>query len=75
MCRCFSGCSSSATRSASELGTEITVSETSVSSLRKDHATGKLAMVQVKGGMNPGNSGGPVVDVEGQRGRRRGRGH
>ena len=47
------------------LGTEITVSETSVSSLRKDQATGKLAMVQVKGGMNPGNSGGPVVDARG----------
>jgi S1-C subfamily serine protease len=47
------------------LGTEITVSETSVSSLRKDPATGKLAMVQVKGGMNPGNSGGPVVDARG----------
>jgi S1-C subfamily serine protease len=48
-----------------QLGTEITVSETSVSSLRKDPATGKLSAVQVKGGMNPGNSGGPVVDVRG----------
>lgn len=47
------------------LGTEITVSETSVSSLRKDQATGKLAHIQVKGGMNPGNSGGPVVDSRG----------
>jgi S1-C subfamily serine protease len=47
------------------LGNEITVSETSVSSLRRDRATGRLAMVQVKGGMNPGNSGGPVVDVRG----------
>jgi S1-C subfamily serine protease len=48
-----------------QLGTEITVSETSVSSLRKDMATGRLSMVQVRGGMNPGNSGGPVVDVKG----------
>jgi len=47
------------------LGTEITVSETSVSSLRKDPDTGKLRQIQVKGGMNPGNSGGPVVDVSG----------
>jgi S1-C subfamily serine protease len=47
------------------LGNEITVSETSVSSLRHDPATGKLALVQVKGGMNPGSSGGPVVDVRG----------
>jgi len=47
------------------LGAEITVSETSVSSLRKDPDTGKLRQIQVKGGMNPGNSGGPVVDVSG----------
>ena len=48
-----------------QLGTEITVSETSVSSLRKDPATGRLSLIQVKGGMNPGNSGGPVVDARG----------
>lgn len=48
-----------------QLGAEITVSETSVSSLRKDPATGKLSAIQVKGGMNPGNSGGPVVDARG----------
>lgn len=48
-----------------ELGTEITVSETSISSLRKDPETGKMQKIQVKGGMNPGNSGGPVVDVKG----------
>ena len=47
------------------LGNEITVSETSVSSLRRDRATGKLARIQVKGGMNPGSSGGPVVDLRG----------
>jgi S1-C subfamily serine protease len=48
-----------------KLGTEITVAETSISSLRKNQTTGKLAQIQVKGGMNPGNSGGPVVDVRG----------
>jgi S1-C subfamily serine protease len=48
-----------------QLGTEITVSETSVSSLRKDQGTGRLSAIQVRGGMNPGNSGGPVVDVKG----------
>ena len=48
-----------------QLGAEITVSETSVSSLRKDPATGRLSQIQVRGGMNPGNSGGPVVDVKG----------
>ena len=58
-----------------QLGNEITVSDTSVSSLRRDPATGKLAMVQVKGGMNPGNSGGPVVDARRERGRRRGGRH
>jgi S1-C subfamily serine protease len=48
-----------------KLGAEITVSETSVSSLRKDPATGRLSQIQVRGGMNPGNSGGPVVDLKG----------
>jgi S1-C subfamily serine protease len=48
-----------------QLGTEITVSETSVSSLRLNKATGRLSEIQVRGGMNPGNSGGPVVDVKG----------
>ena len=47
-----------------KLGTEITVTETSVSSLRKE-SSGKPPRIQVKGGMNPGNSGGPVVDVKG----------
>ena len=46
------------------LGKDITVSTSSVSSLRKDK-DGFLAQVQVNGGMNPGNSGGPVVDAAG----------
>jgi S1-C subfamily serine protease len=47
-----------------ELGKNITVSESSVSSLRRDEA-GVLSQVQVNGGMHPGNSGGPVVDARG----------
>jgi S1-C subfamily serine protease len=46
-----------------ELGREITVSQSSVSSLRWEKGT--LAKVQVNGGMQPGNSGGPVVDSYG----------
>ena len=46
------------------LGKNITVSTSSVSSLRKDK-DGILSQVQVNGGMNPGNSGGPVVDAAG----------
>lgn len=48
---------------AAQLGKNITVSETSVTSLRKKD--GVLQQVQVKGGMNPGNSGGPVTDTRG----------
>jgi S1-C subfamily serine protease len=48
----------------SEIGKEITVSDVSVTSLRKDE-TGRLNKIQVKGGMTHGNSGGPVVDVKG----------
>jgi predicted Zn finger-like uncharacterized protein len=47
-----------------QLGKEITVNKTSVASFRKD-AHGELDKVQVHGGMNPGNSGGPVVDSDG----------
>jgi putative serine protease PepD len=47
------------------IGKEITVSETSISSLRKDPETGKLKMIQVKGGITHGNSGGPLVDLQG----------
>jgi predicted Zn finger-like uncharacterized protein len=45
------------------LGKEITVRPSSVSSLRKKN--GVLDRVQVNGGMDPGNSGGPVVDASG----------
>lgn len=48
-----------------QLGKNITVSKTSVSSLRKDPA-GRVRDVQVNGGMHPGNSGGPVVDAKGR---------
>ncbi len=48
----------------SGLGKEITVSESSVSSFRKD-SDGALFQIQVNGGMHPGNSGGPVVDGRG----------
>ncbi len=42
----------------------ITIGKGSVSSIRKD-AAGKTAKVQIDGALNPGNSGGPVVDVKG----------
>jgi predicted Zn finger-like uncharacterized protein len=45
------------------LGKAVTVSVSAVSSLREEH--GVLRRVQVNGGMNPGNSGGPVVDSHG----------
>lgn len=45
----------------SSLGRAITLNTSSVSSLRRNNA-GVLQRVQVNGGMNPGNSGGPVVD-------------
>jgi predicted Zn finger-like uncharacterized protein len=46
------------------LGKEITIRPSSVSSLRK--TSGVLDKIQVAGGMDPGNSGGPVVDESGQ---------
>lgn len=48
-----------------ELGKNITVSESSISSLRTN-AAGELTQIQVNGGMHPGNSGGPVVNSQGQ---------
>jgi predicted Zn finger-like uncharacterized protein len=45
------------------LGKEITIRETSVGSLRRKNGT--LERIQVNGGMDPGNSGGPVVDGNG----------
>ena len=42
----------------------ITVGKGSISSLRLDES-GALALVQIDGALNPGNSGGPVVDTQG----------
>jgi len=47
-----------------QLGKNITVSTSSISSLRRG-SDGVLKQVQVNGGMNPGNSGGPVTDARG----------
>jgi hypothetical protein len=46
------------------LGPNITVSDSSISSLRKS-PDGIVTQIQVNGGMNPGNSGGPLVDTRG----------
>jgi S1-C subfamily serine protease len=46
------------------LGKNISVNRSSVSSLRKEG--GKLLMVQLAGGLNPGNSGGPVTNAQGE---------
>jgi S1-C subfamily serine protease len=43
----------------------ITVGRGSVSSLRRDEL-GEDSVVQIDGALNPGNSGGPVVDVKGR---------
>jgi S1-C subfamily serine protease len=46
------------------LGKAITVSPSAISSLRRAPG-GEIERVQVNGGMQPGNSGGPVVDDKG----------
>jgi hypothetical protein len=48
-----------------DLGKEVTVNKSTVSSLRLS-AGGTLQRVQLDGGLNPGNSGGPVVDGKGK---------
>ena len=43
----------------------VTIGKGTVSSLREDD-NGELAVIQIDGDLNPGNSGGPVVDSQGR---------
>jgi predicted Zn finger-like uncharacterized protein len=43
----------------------VTVGKAAVSSIRHDNR-GEMSVVQIDGEVNPGNSGGPVVDAQGQ---------
>ena len=49
---------------ANQANPNITIGKGSVSSIRKDRS-GKVVKVQIDGALNPGNSGGPVVDGDG----------
>ena len=49
---------------ANKANPNITIGRGSVSSIRKDKS-GKVVRVQIDGALNPGNSGGPVVDGAG----------
>jgi predicted Zn finger-like uncharacterized protein len=49
-----------------KLGTEISIGAGTVASIRKDLTTGSIVQVQFNGDMQPGNSGGPVVDAAGR---------
>ncbi len=46
------------------LGKNISVNRSTVSSLRRE--SGRLSVVQLGGGLNPGNSGGPVTNARGE---------
>lgn len=50
---------------ASERQPAVTISRASISSLRRDDDD-RIALIQIEGGVNPGNSGGPVVDAQGR---------
>lgn len=45
------------------LGKEITIGNSRVASLRREN--GVLTRIQLSGEMNPGNSGGPIIDTKG----------
>ena len=47
------------------LGKNITITEKKITAFRPDQKTGVLKEIQIDGGMNPGNSGGPVVNTRG----------
>ncbi len=51
--------------STSSRNPDISISKVSVSSIRRDER-GEVATVQLDGNVNPGNSGGPVVDSKGK---------
>ena len=46
------------------LGKEITIGQATIASFRRD-ADGSLYQIQLTGNMQPGNSGGPIVDTRG----------